>query len=224
MEWTVQSDVENPVISEYEKRNAFMKVLENIKKEILKNTRDYEGTKEFYTVPLRKRLTDVSLKTKLKPNAKGLKHYERPFDVSVVDWYVFDENYGTSEEMDFIHFLNTHINDLKSKYEDIKLIRNEKAYWIYSFKDNGRRFEPDFILLLTTKNDVVLQVFIEPKGEQLRLLDGWKESFLKSLEDLAIIQESEGLLVDKEHMKIIGLPFYTHLRENEFEEVWEKTL
>ncbi|MCD8478738.1 MAG: DEAD/DEAH box helicase family protein [Sulfurospirillum sp.] len=32
IEWNVQSDVENPIISEYEKRYAFMKVLESIKK------------------------------------------------------------------------------------------------------------------------------------------------------------------------------------------------
>ncbi|NCB50112.1 MAG: DEAD/DEAH box helicase [Alphaproteobacteria bacterium] len=224
VEWNVQSDVENPIISEYEKRYAFMKVLESIKNEILKNDRDFEGSKEFFTVPLRERLKDVPLKTKLKPNAKGLKHYEKPLDVSAVDWYVFDENYGTSEEMEFIHFLNTHINDLKKKYDEIKLIRNEKAYWIYSFKDNGRRFEPDFILLLTTKENRVLQVFIEPKGEQLRLLDAWKESFLQNLAELAIVEENEGLLVDKEHMKIIGLPFYTYQRENEFKEVWKKVL
>ncbi|MBN1840442.1 MAG: DEAD/DEAH box helicase family protein [Campylobacterales bacterium] len=224
LEWNVQSDVENPILSEYEKRHAFMKVLENTKKEILKNDRDFEGSREFFTVPLRERLRDVPLKTKLKPNAKGLKHYEKPLDVSVVDWYVFDENYGTSEEMEFIHFLNTHINDLKNKYEDIKLIRNEKAYWIYSFENNGRRFEPDFILLLTTKEDRVLQVFIEPKGEQLRLLDAWKESFLQNLAELAVVEENEGLLVDKEHLKIIGLPFYTYQRENEFKEAWGKTL
>ena len=224
VEWSVQSDVENPTISEYEKRHAFMKLLENIKKEILKNVRDYEGTKEFYTIPLHQRLADVSLKTKLKPNAKGLKHYDKPLDVSAVDWYVFDENYGTSEEMEFIHFLNTHMNELKNNYDEIKLIRNEKAYWIYSFKDNGRRFEPDFILLLTTKDARVLQVFIEPKGEHLRMNDAWKESFLQNLAELAVVEENEGLLVDKEHMKIIGLPFYTYQRENEFKEAWERTL
>lgn len=224
IEWNVQSDVENPIISEYEKRYAFMKVLESIKNEILKNDRDFEGSKEFFTVPLRERLKDVPLQTKLKPNAKGLKHYEKPLDVSAVDWYVFDENYGTSEEMEFIHFLNTHINDLKKKYDEIKLIRNEKAYWIYSFENNGRRFEPDFILLLTTKENRVLQVFIEPKGEHLRMNDAWKESFLQNLAELAIVEENEGLLVDKEHLKIIGLPFYTYQRENEFKEVWKKVL
>lgn len=224
IEWNVQSDVEHPIISEYEKRHAFIKLLENIKKEILKNVRDYEGSKEFFPILLRERLKDVPLKVKVKPNAKGLRYYEKPLDVSAVDWYVFDENYGTSEEMEFIHFLNTHMNDLKNKYEDIKLIRNEKAYWIYSFKDNGRRFEPDFILLLTTKDARVLQVFIEPKGAQLRLLDAWKESFLQNLAELAVVVENEGLLVDKEHMKIIGLPFYTYERENEFKESWVKTL
>lgn len=224
LEWTVQSDEENPFISEYEKRNAFIKLLENIKKEILKNDRDYEGSKEFVSIPLRKKLTDVSLKTKLKPNAKGLKHYEKPFDVSRVEWYVFDENYGTSEEMEFIHFLNTHINDLKINYDDIKLIRNEKAYWIYSFKDNGRRFEPDFILLLKTKDKRVLQVFVEPKGEHLRLNDAWKEIFLQSLDDAVVVPHQEGFIVDEPHVKIIGMPFYTRSQENIFKQEWQNKL
>lgn len=147
--WTIYSDIKEPLISEYQKRKAVIDMLEWIKKGILKNNFDYEGTKEFYPIPLKTRLDDKTLKVKPKPNANGLKKYEKPFDVSQVEWYVYDENYGTSEEMDFVLFLNTQIENLNEKFEDIRLIRNEKAFWLYSFIENGQRFEPDFILLLT---------------------------------------------------------------------------
>jgi len=222
--WTIYSDIDKPIISEYQKRKAVMDVLEWVKKGVLKNNCDYEGTKEFYPIPLKTRLEDKTLKVKPKPNAEGLKRYEKPFDVMQVDWYVYDENYGTSEEMDFVLFLNTQIKNLNEKFEDIRLIRNEKAFWLYSFIENGQRFEPDFILLLTTKNKTLLQVFIEPKGEHLRLGDTWKENFLLSLQEATICQNKTGLLVDLEHIKIFGLPFYNHQRENEFLHDWETAL
>ncbi|MBN2965395.1 hypothetical protein JWV37_11435, partial [Sulfurospirillum sp. T05] len=221
--WSIYSDIEKPLISEYQKRKAVMDVLEWIKKGVLKNDCDYEGTKEFYPIPLKTRLEDKTLKVKPKPNANGLKKYEKPFDVMHVDWYVYDENYGTSEEMDFVLFLNAQIENLNKKFEDIRLIRNEKAFWLYSFRENGQRFEPDFILLLTTKNEnkALLQVFIEPKGEHLRLGDAWKENFLLSLHEATVCKKNIGLLVDCEDIKIFGLPFYNHQRENEFLEDWK---
>ena len=43
------------------------------------------------------------------------------------------------------------MNDLQEKWSDIYLLRNEKAVKIYSF-DEGRAFEPDFILLANIKS------------------------------------------------------------------------
>lgn len=69
---------------------------------------------------------------------------------------------------------------LKEKYDEIYLVRNEKDVCIYSF-DEGGAFEPDYILFLRIKGDDAkydnLQIFIEPKGNQLLLKDKWKEKF-----------------------------------------------
>ena len=111
------------------------------------------------------------------------------------------------------------IPTIDEKYEDIKLIRNERAYCIYSFDDNGQRFEPDFILLMRNKKDKsLLQVFIEPKGEHLFDTDAWKERFLMSLERAEKCKSKAGLIVDDDSFKIVGLPFYNKNRENEFAE------
>lgn len=76
------------------------------------------------------------------------------------------------------------IERLKSKYDDIYLLRSERHFAIYNF-DDGERFEPDFVLFMKEKNSkkpLTYQVFIEPKGTHLLSLDKWKEDFLKRIE------------------------------------------
>lgn len=219
IEWTVYSDSKTPDISEYRKREEVIKLLEEIKKDILKNSYDFEGTKEFCPEPIKGKITDKTIKVKTKPNSDGMKRKNPPLWLDKVDWYVYDENYGTSEEMDFVAFFDTQYSWLSQKHEDIKLIRNERAYCIYSFDDNGQRFEPDFILLMRNKKDgSLLQVFIEPKGEHLFDTDAWKERFLMSLDRAESCKSKAGLIVDDKDFKIVGLPFYNKSKENEFAE------
>ena len=63
------------------------------------------------------------------------------------DWYVFNANYGTSEEKAFVRMLDAQTQWLKEKYDGIYLIRNERHFKIYNF-DDGQAFEPDFVLSL----------------------------------------------------------------------------
>ncbi len=74
-------------------------------------------------------------------------------------------------------------------YEEIYLIRSERSFALYSFKD-GQRFEPDFVLYMKNKNkdkNVTYQIFIEPKGDQLLILDKRKEDFLIQIDKTAEI-------------------------------------
>jgi type III restriction enzyme len=223
--WTVYSDSALPQISEYEKRKAVMNLLEAIKKGVLKNNFDFEGSREFCSIPLKDRLGDKTLKVKPHPNAEGMRRHNPPLFLEQIEWYVYDENYGTSEEMDFVLFFDQHYNELSQKYDDIRLIRNEKAYHIYSFDSNGQRFEPDFIILLRSKNEGVLhQVFIEPKGEHLKLADGWKEEFLLSLDKATLCANVDGGVLDGKYFKIHGLPFYNSATQNSFSEKFTETL
>ena len=54
-----------------------------------------------------------------------------------------------------------------------------------------------------TDEEIIYQLFIEPKGEQLLMTDQWKEDFLKDIEDKAIIE-----LYESRQYKLIGMPFY----------------
>ena len=103
----------------------------------------------------------------------------------------------------------------KNKYDSIWLVRNELDVHLYAFED-GRKFEPDFILFLKEKNQGIcdsIQIFIEPKGEHLISKDKWKEDFLMS------IHEKAQILLKNGDFTIWGLPFYNEkMRMSIFEE------
>ncbi len=129
-------------------------------------------------------------------------------DLSTRDWFAFNENYGTSEEKQLVRFIDSMIIELQKKYEDVLLLRNEKHFKIYSFED-GRAFEPDFILLLTKKDkdfELHYQVFIEPKGGHLVSNDIWKQNFLLELQSRHKLDK----LWDSKGFTVWGLPFYNH--------------
>jgi type III restriction enzyme len=135
----------------------------------------------------------------------------------------------TGEERDFIEFINSFINELKKKYTNIALLRNERFFQIFDF-DRGRPFEPDFVLLLKSSNHKILtyQIFIEPKGNQFRdsngrfekSQEGWKQKFLLEIEEKA----KTDLLKENENFKLIGLPFYNEGLKNEFETIFKEKL
>lgn len=134
-------------------------------------------------------------------------------------WYVYNANYGTSEEKHFVQLFDRRYNNLKEKYEDIFLFRNELDVKIYDKK--GRAFQPDFILFCKKKHEKAqsYQIFIEPKGEHLRDHDQWKENFLKQLN-----AQQKILSIEMDKYKIVGLPFYTHSNENEFLKIFDEVL
>lgn len=143
-------------------------------------------------------------------------------DLTKEDWFVFEDNFGTSEEKAFVAYFKTYVEDLKEKYDKVYLIRNERQLAIYSF-DGGERFEPDYLLFLhSPKQDGYeqMQVFIEPKGTHLVEKDSWKEKFLLQLEEKAVPTIK---FVDNNKYKIWGFHFFNEeVRSMEFAEDMNK--
>ena len=143
-------------------------------------------------------------------------------DLSKEDWFVFEDNYGTSEEKAFVAYFKEYVKDLKDKYDKVYLVRNERQLAIYSF-DGGERFEPDYLLFLhLPKQDGYeqLQIFIEPKGTHLVDKDSWKEGFLLQLESKAIPVTK---FVDDNKYKIWGFHFFNRdMRTVEFDSDMKK--
>ena len=140
---------------------------------------------------------------------------EWKIDLTTEDWFVYTDNYGTSEEKAFVAYFRGYVADLRKLYNRIYLVRNEREFHIYSFED-GERFEPDYVLFLQrdkTDGFEQLQIFIEPKGTQLLEKDAWKEKFLLQLKDVAI---PVTVFVDDNDYKIWGFHFFN--QENRIKE------
>jgi len=151
-----------------------IELLEQIGIGIVKNANTYVGSCEFYPVRISQKI----------PPTKQLKLKESDSPIHrVEDWYIFEPHNGTIEEMHFVEFIKASMSELKKRYADIRLIRNEKAFDIFSFDkaQDGAKFEPDFILLLQDKEGCYHQIFCEPKGQFLFLPDAWKNEFLKDI-------------------------------------------
>ena len=118
--------------------------------------------------------------------------------------------------------LDRQMGKLGEEYEEIYLLRNESHFSIYNF-DDGRAFQPDFVLFLREKSGelLVYQLFIEPKGRHIKEHDIWKEDFLK---EITTQYERKILNFDDKKYRLIGVPFYNAKDENEFREGLEEVL
>ncbi len=212
LEITFQSD--SSEVSNRAKIDAVLGLLNQIENEVRKNITEYRGTNIFQPVDISHIFHDKEIKLlQGSERAKGDEQF-----VSDKGWYVFNANYGTSEEKTFVRMLDRQIETLKKSYNGIYLIRNERHFKIYSFY-NGQAFEPDFVLFLREKNGNILtyQMFIEPKGKYLKKYDKWKQDFLKDI----TVKFKERILEyktkrKKQKYRLIGVPFYNNEEENEF--------
>ncbi len=198
--------------------DAMTGLLTRIASELSRNITKYKGTEIFKPNQINTVFTDKILKL--------VEGSERANDdaefVSGRDWYVFNANYGTSEEKSFVRMLDARMHRLKEQYDGIYLIRNERHFKIYNF-DDGEAFEPDFVLFLREKNGDMLtyQIFVEPKGRHLREHERWKEDFLKQIKE-----KSMGKMLEFQTKKyqVVGVPFYNNENENEFWATLESAL
>lgn len=196
--------------------NACIKVFGEINDKIDIAKTLYKGSDSFYGEPFRKIFFDKTINFSDPDNYKGISQNdtrlsnELVIDLSAQDWFVFNDNYGTSEEKYFVAYFKDYVNTLKKEYNNIFLVRNERHMCVYSFED-GLRFEPDYLLFMERKSFDGLaydhiQVFIEPKGKHLLEMDKWKEDFLCELKK----RDIKGIvkIADDNTYRIWGLPFF----------------
>ncbi|MGB9808524.1 MAG: hypothetical protein ACPLSA_00570 [Caldanaerobacter sp.] len=215
-----------------DKLKICINVLEQIETDIIDNLKIKHGTRTFYGHKVKEIVKDK--KIKIKMDASSDREYGKPMsdpresnismDIKSKDWYIYDENYGTSEEKCFVKFIDGMIDELKEKYEEVYLLRNENLFRIYNF-DDGQAMEPDFVLFLKRKDAVdyeQYQLFIEAKGDHLIKNDQWKEEFLLKIE--AEHQIETTIFKEDEKYKIIGMPFYNENQKARFKEIFKEKL
>ena len=182
------------------------------------------GTKEFKGRMVRDVFKDHTFKvsegTENKEEGTSIKTTTNTllrFDVDNAEWYAYDDNFGTDEEKYLIKYIESIIDKLQKKYDDIYLVRNEKDLKIYDF-ESGRATEPDFVLFMRRKHEIGIydnvQIFIEPKGQHLRGTDAWKAEFEKKIHVDGYIQ----FHTQNQNFEIWGMPFYTESMKQEFDD------
>lgn len=220
-------------LSPADKLDATLHVLTRLTGEIQTGTTEFVGTKEFKPLAIQVCVKDKTLSIVVdeigdKEFGLGMRettNMDLHLDLRGRDWYIYDENYGTSEEKYFVKFIYSALEKLKRRYDTIYLLRNERLFQIYRFSD-GRAMEPDFVLFLIEKvsgKSIMYQLFIEPKGAHLLTEDKWKEDFLKEIEQeysLPVLT-----MYESKEFKLYGLPFYNErLTKAEFENSFSQFL
>lgn len=213
---------------------TLVKIFDEIAKVIPQGSVSFKGTKEFepqgikYTFE-KEKVLNISL------NEDGDQEYglgqtettnqDLFIDLSTEDWYVFNDNYGTSEEKYLVKYIKQAYISLSKKYDEIYLIRNEKHFKLYTF-DEGQALEPDFVLILKKKDNlksIIHQMFIEPKGgDRLTNDDSQiKERFLLQLEKDYKLQ----VVYENRDYKLVGMPLYNETqKKTEFDKVFNESL
>lgn len=218
-----------------DKLKVCLSVLQSLKEQISNQYVEYRGTRIFVPLKINEVVRDKTLKINVGEHGdqeygvpmSNPKHSHLKLNLSEKDWYIYDENYGTSEEKSFIKFIDGIMDELKQTYEEIYLLRNEELFKIYRFSD-GKAMEPDFVLFLKKKGSEEVeqyQLFIESKGEHLVEKDRWKEEFLKEIEKkYEVDPESVRLFGENKKYILIGLPFYNESRKSMFYDEVKKKL
>ncbi|MFH1052326.1 MAG: DEAD/DEAH box helicase family protein [bacterium] len=206
--------------------NLVLKFLDDISNEIKQYSDPYQGGEfiagnfeNFFGEPKTKTINEDKESIKLETNLKN------------TDWYVLDGFYGTSEEIGLIEFIQENFGNLKDKYSEIYLLRNEELYKIHDF-DHGWVFYPDFLLFLRSKDNDSLyyQVIIESKGDQflddnqtfIKGKEGWKEEFL---EQIQVKYGYENVIkYENPNYKLIGFPFYNQTNIENFKSSFNNLL
>jgi type III restriction enzyme len=201
-------------INHFDYLQALNGLLQSIEADIKSNSTEYEGS-DYIKEPIHKVFKDKEIKVyKDSERADGQETL-----VANEPWYVYNANYGTSEEKSFVELFSRRFEGLNQKFENIYLIRNEREIKI--FDKLGRAFEPDFLLFCKQRNEeqMTFQVFIEPKGEHLKGHDKWKEDFLKEIKT-----EQKIIKIHTDTYLITAVPFYNYSNENEFKESLNEVL
>lgn len=236
------SDIDIRVESKYKRVNDLTpddklyiteKLLHYIEKDFIATEERFFGSEKFEQYKIKDLFEDNILRKYTinhqsqaefglsQKNSAETQYFE---DLDNLNWYAYNDNFGTSEEKLLVRLVKDLMTELEEKWTDIYLLRNEKAVRIYSF-DKGQAFEPDFLMFANDKKtgNVSWQIFIEPKGSQFldsnntfeNSKEGWKQEFLHQISE----RDEARTLVDDDHYRIVGLPFFNDaVSKNEVKE------
>lgn len=170
---------------------------------IRNNFMKQQGTPVFKGVRFNELIKDYHIEmNKIQGKVTSTADIPREVPMRKKDWYIYDRAVVNSLESDLLDFIDGYVEKLKTKYNEVYLVRNERQVKIVEI-DGIRGFMPDFLLYLKDES-FTYQIFIEPKGEHLVDVDMWKQDFLRKIskhEDIHVLDENE-------NVRLLGLKFF----------------
>jgi len=128
--------------------------------------------------------------------------------------YVYNANYGTTEEKAFIDLFYRRFDwRFKLKFKHVYILRNELDFKIYL--PNGDGFQPDYVIFCIDYDDMTTQIFVEPKGAHLIASQQEKANFLKKMREDKI---------SIENILLTSPDFFNYDSENDFKKQFESLL
>lgn len=200
----------NAQLSILEKLAILDIVLRKIQQSIVKNYRKERGTNEFIPISVRDAIKDYSKVVPQPSNKTYTNELILPKSMKSAEWFPYDYAITDQLEASLINLISSLIDDFKKKYNNVYLIRNEEtsSNWsLHEFENEDTKhyagYMPDFILVLDD-GEIMYQVYIEPKGEQLLDKDDWKQKLLESIRP-----ENIELIGENRDVRLYGVKFYT---------------
>ena len=192
-------------LSPKEKLSIVERFLAYAEKNIRSNYMKERGTPVFEGVAFSEIISDYVVEmNKVNQRVSNVTQVIRTRNMRDHDWYIYDHAIVNGLESEMIDFVNDYMDRLREKYKEVYLIRNERKVKIVEI-DGIRGFMPDFLLYLKDE-DYTYQIFLEPKGDNLREHDHWKEEFLLSLSMRSDVE----VLSENEEVRLIGIKFYSN--------------
>lgn len=218
---TLPLEVELEDLKPTEKLKMVEKYMTYAEKKIRANYMKERGTPVFEGVSIPELIDDYYIElNKVNTKVSSMNEAIQSKNMRHSPWYIYDKAIVNNLESSFIDFINDYIEKLEERFKEVFLIRNERKVKIVEI--NGTRgFMPDFLLYLQDEN-YTYQVFLEPKGDHLRLQDKWKEDFLTSLNSRSDIE----VLTENEKVRLLGVKFYSNDKnlKQDFRESFSDTL
>lgn len=188
---------------------------------LLVDRSEHIGTKEFTAKTLGKIFGDSKVRQIRERKSDDYGEYTQA-DIKVLvnkEWFAqTDFRDATDQEVAFLKFIDQQYAEIEKRYDYFLVFRNDNHFSIYNFENSsnghdGEAFNPDFVMILKEKGvdrNITHQVFVEAKGPQFLGADrkftsgnqGWKEDFLKRIED------ERKISVTDSNVKVIGMPFF----------------
>lgn len=191
-------------LSSTEKLKIVERFLSYAEKGIRQNYMKEKGTPIFEGVAFPELIDDYVVEISKVHNSVQVNEIKKTRNMRDHDWYIYDKAIVNGLENDMLDFINNYIDELKERYDEVYLIRNERKVKIVEI-GGTRGFMPDFLLYLKNDN-YTYQVFLEPKGANLLEQDKWKQEFLMSLSNNPNIE----VLSENEHVRLLGIKFYSN--------------